>query len=143
MLAGSRDHARTPVQWDRTPHGGFTTGEPWIHGDGDHRVWNVAAAGQDPDSVLSWYRDLIALRRTSPALLRGTTEFVDTRRGRWVHRRVWGDEEVVVMLNLTDRHQRVRDLSPTHRLVLDSAPGPAARLGPYGARLYRRETMRP
>jgi oligo-1,6-glucosidase len=138
VLAGSRDHARVPVQWDASAHGGFTTGEPWIRGDGDHRAWNMAAARTDPDSVLSWYRDLIALRRRTPALVLGSTEFTDTRRGRWVHRRTAEGSEALVVLNLTDRPQRVRAVGPAYELVLDSTPGEATRLGAYGARVYVR-----
>lgn len=138
VLAGTRDHARVPVAWDAGPHGGFTTGEPWISGDGDHETWNMAAAWQDPASVLTWHRDLIALRRSSPALLQGTTEFLDTRRGRWVHRRTAPGEEYLVVLNLTDADQAVRDPGPSYEVVLDSLGGPPDRLGPYGARILRR-----
>ena len=66
-----RDGCRTPMQWDATPTGGFTTGTPWLPlVDPGHR--NVAAHLGDPASLLNLYRKLIAARRSSAALGRGT-----------------------------------------------------------------------
>jgi glycosidase len=57
-----RDRHRHPMQWDGTPNGGFTTGEPWLPlVDPERR--NVAAQRDDPASTLSLVRELIALRR--------------------------------------------------------------------------------
>jgi glycosidase len=57
-----RDRHRHPMQWDNTPNGGFTTGEPWLPlVDPERR--NVAAQRDDPASTLSLVRELIALRR--------------------------------------------------------------------------------
>ena len=71
LQAMSRDNARTPVQWDDSPSAGFTTGTPWIAVNPDHAEVNVAAQRDDPDSVLSHYRRLIALRRQEPAVVEG------------------------------------------------------------------------
>ncbi|MBR0283207.1 MAG: alpha-glucosidase C-terminal domain-containing protein, partial [Oscillibacter sp.] len=60
-----RDNARTPVQWDDSPNAGFTTGVPWIMVNPNYREINAAAQVDDPDSVFSYYRRLIALRRGS------------------------------------------------------------------------------
>jgi alpha-glucosidase len=59
-----RDAARHPMQWDASAHGGFTSGEPWL-ASVDPRERNAADQRDDPHSLLSLYRDLIALR---PAL---------------------------------------------------------------------------
>jgi alpha-glucosidase len=61
-----RDSFRNPMQWDGSPQGGFTTGEPWIP-LADPAARNVALQRGDPASLLSLYRELIALRRTLPA----------------------------------------------------------------------------
>jgi alpha-glucosidase len=66
-----RDGSRTPMQWDASPAGGFTTGTPWLPlVDPERR--NVADQSADPASLLSLYRRLIAARRAVPALDRGT-----------------------------------------------------------------------
>ncbi|MBR0280025.1 MAG: alpha-glucosidase C-terminal domain-containing protein, partial [Oscillibacter sp.] len=61
----SRDNARTPMQWDDSANAGFTTGDPWIMVNPNYRAINAAAQIENPDSVFSYYRRLIALRRES------------------------------------------------------------------------------
>lgn len=58
-----RDSFRHPMQWDGSPGGGFTSGAPWLSLD-DPAARNVADQRGDPASLLSLYRELIALRRT-------------------------------------------------------------------------------
>ena len=66
-----RDGCRTPMQWDASPGGGFSSGVPWLPLV-DPAARNVTDQVTDPGSLLSLYRRLIAVRRGSPALLRGT-----------------------------------------------------------------------
>jgi alpha-glucosidase len=65
-----RDGCRTPMQWDGSPGGGFSSGTPWLPLV-DTATRNVADQRDDPDSLLSLYRRLIAARDVSPALRRG------------------------------------------------------------------------
>lgn len=60
----SRDNARTPMQWSDTENAGFTTGIPWLKVNEKYHAINVAAQEKDPDSVLQYYRKLIALRKS-------------------------------------------------------------------------------
>ncbi|MFD9541128.1 alpha-glucosidase [Streptomyces sp. NPDC060022] len=71
LRAMGRDNARTPMQWDASPHAGFTTGTPWIPVNPDHTEVNAEAALADPDSVYHHYRRLIALRHQEPAVVHG------------------------------------------------------------------------
>lgn len=71
MNRTSRDHARTPMQWDASPTGGFTTGTPWFHVNPNTATINAAACYADPGSVYHAYRRLIALRKAHPALVYG------------------------------------------------------------------------
>ena len=66
-----RDNARTPMQWDASPHAGFTTGEPWIPVNPNHTEINAAAQVDDPDSVFRHYRRLIELRHNEPCVAPG------------------------------------------------------------------------
>ena len=61
--AHSRDNARTPMQWSSADHAGFTTGTPWLAVNPNYREINVAEQASRPDSVLNYYRKLIALRK--------------------------------------------------------------------------------
>ena len=60
----SRDNARTPVQWSSEKNAGFTTGTPWLKVNSNYKEINVAAQEKDPDSVLNYYRKLVALRKS-------------------------------------------------------------------------------
>ncbi|HJY67806.1 MAG TPA: alpha-glucosidase, partial [Streptosporangiaceae bacterium] len=71
MLKMSRDQARTPVQWDASPHAGFTTGAPWISVNPDYVSVNAAAEVGQPGSVFEHYRRLIELRHTDPVVTDG------------------------------------------------------------------------
>ncbi|WP_345801399.1 alpha-glucosidase [Microbacterium sp. AZCO] len=68
LADGSRDNARTPVQWDASPEAGFTTGTPWIAVNPNHRSLNAEAERADEASVFHHYRRLIALRHADPVV---------------------------------------------------------------------------
>ena len=72
-----RDAARTPMQWRDEPGAGFTTGEPWLR-LGDYSRVNVTDQADDPASLFSLYRRLIAERAASPALAGGSYRGLDT-----------------------------------------------------------------
>ena len=59
----SRDNARTPMQWNQEANAGFTTGTPWLKVNPNYRDINAECQLSDPDSVFSFYRKLIALRK--------------------------------------------------------------------------------
>ncbi|MBT2596145.1 alpha-glucosidase [Arthrobacter sp. ISL-72] len=67
----NRDNARTPVQWDASRHGGFTTGAPWIAVNPNTSHVNAAEQVDNPDSVFSFYRQVIALRHSEPVVADG------------------------------------------------------------------------
>lgn len=71
IKAKGRDNARTPMQWSAGENAGFTTGEPWIMLNPNYTEINAETEESDPDSVLNYYRALIALRNSTPALLYG------------------------------------------------------------------------
>lgn len=71
IKAKGRDNARTPMQWSAGENAGFTTGEPWIMLNPNYTGINAETEESDPDSVLNYYRALIALRNSTPALLYG------------------------------------------------------------------------
>jgi alpha-glucosidase len=70
-----RDRQRTPMQWDASPTGGFTNGEPWLPLV-DPAMRNVADQSGDPGSLLNLYRRLLAARRGSRALQRGALQLI-------------------------------------------------------------------
>ena len=73
----SRDDSRTPVQWDGDANAGFTSGTPWIGIPANHAFVNAADEMADPDSVWSFYRRIIALRKECPVIQAGDVRFLD------------------------------------------------------------------
>ncbi len=67
-----RDGERTPMQWDTSPNAGFTTSTPWLPVPESARDYNVVVEQRDPESLLNFYKHLIALRRSHLALRHGS-----------------------------------------------------------------------
>ena len=106
-LGLGRDPERTPMPWDSSANGGFTTGTPWLPLGADHAAVNVAALDHDPDSILTLYKRLIALRRSHPALVDGSIGAVEAQGAVLTYERRHGDACVAVLLNLGHCSERV------------------------------------
>ncbi len=98
-----RDPCRTPMPWEKGPNAGFTTGEPWLPLNDDYEARNVAVQDDDPGSILSLYRRLIALRRSSVALTLGDVEVLRSDGGVLVYERRSGEARMLIALNFTGR----------------------------------------
>jgi oligo-1,6-glucosidase len=98
----SRDHARTPMQWNASPGAGFTTGDPWIAINPDHVDVNAASQVGDPDSVFEHHRRLIELRHTDPVVTTGDFELLlPDHPIVWAFLRRGHDAELLVAANLS------------------------------------------
>lgn len=113
----SRDNARTPVQWDSSPNAGFTTGRPWIDVNSNYTTINAASQADDPNSILNWYRKLIALRNSDKTLVYGNFKALEITRHVFVYRREVEGRSITVLLNFSDKPRKA-DYSG--RLVLSS-----------------------
>jgi alpha-glucosidase len=119
-LGLGRDPGRTPMRWSAAPGAGFTSGTPWLPLGGDLASCNVAAEAEDPGSMLSLYRRLIALRKVEPALAQGSYTGVETDPRCLGFIREAGPDRLLVLLNFADAPCRV---SGKGRLLLSSDPG--------------------
>ena len=102
-----RDPERTPMQWNASPNAGFTTGNPWLPLAAGYDKRNVAAQRDDPASLFSLYRRLNWLRKSSPALRRGSYGTVPAPTGVFAFAREVDGERVLVALNFTKSPQLV------------------------------------
>jgi glycosidase len=96
---------RTPMAWDASAGGGFTTGTPWFSFAPGRESAQVAAQSSAPGSLLSRYRGLIRARHASEALDRGGLRLLTSTEGRaptLAFLRTWGTERVLVVHNLGD-----------------------------------------
>jgi alpha-glucosidase len=95
-----RDGARTPMQWNSSEHGGFTTGEPWLPVSPNFSEVNVEAERDDPLSMLTLYRRLIEVRRGHPALLIGEWKPLCVQGDAFLYFREAEDHRLLVALNM-------------------------------------------
>jgi alpha-glucosidase len=143
-----RDGERTPMQWDAGKDAGFSTAaKTWLPIPPSYRTVNVAAEEKDPDSMLHWYRQIIALKRSDAALRDGDEVMLnptDAHVLAWMRKAPDG-EVVVVACNFTAQPQTVsldvsaQGVQGTHATTLLKTPGEAdpgslqsVALGPYG-----------
>jgi alpha-glucosidase len=120
-LGLGRDPERTPMQWDGSANAGFTRPgvRPWLPLAADFAQTNVAAQRGHPGSILSLYRQLLALRRSEPALAYGTYHPVDTHQAHddvLAYRRRHGDREFLVVLNLSAQAKQIETRDETDPL---------------------------
>ena len=142
----SRDNARTPMQWTKGKNAGFSAGTPWLPVHEDYRWQCVESEAMEDDSVLSFYRQLAALRHTGEAagvLQQGDyTELLQEDPSIMAFKRHFGCREIYTLVNFTGQEQayKLAELSGA-RLLAESVAG--SRLGslrPYEAVIYIKET---
>ena len=109
-----RDGERTPMQWNDNANAGFSKAKPWLPVPPSYKTHNVAAEMKDENSVLSFYRQLLALRHKEPTLLDGDyTSINENDPNVRAYLRRYKDEAFLVMVNMSSAEQKVRlDLSP-------------------------------
>ncbi len=129
--ARTRDVCRTPMQWDASPYAGFSTVEPWLPVSADYPTRNVAVQAQDPFSIYNLYRQLLRLRRATPALHGGSYAPVDVNAANcFVYRRQAAGEAYLIALNFDHAPARLNIPGPARGRILLSThldrQGPAA-----------------
>lgn len=104
LAARSRDNGRTPVQWSDGKNAGFTEGTPWLEVTANYKDINAEKQIKDKDSIYSFYKNLVALRKDKDVISKGTIEFFEKENEDVLaYRRTCGEEELIVMNNLTGK----------------------------------------
>lgn len=136
-LAMTRDHARTPFQWDATPNAGFSTARPWLPVNPNFETLNAAAQVEDADSIHAWVKRLIALRAHDPLWVFGAFEDQAPDDPDIFHySRSYEDRVGMVIMNLRDTPVTIPALLTP--IILSNYPAPHApgRLRPFEVRIY-------
>lgn len=109
LAARSRDNGRTPMQWNSGTYGGFSEAEPWLSLSGAFREEITAEfQKEDPDSILSFYKMLISLRKKRPVIAEGTISFLETGNDMTLaYERELGSDKIAVFCNLGKEEQTV------------------------------------
>lgn len=143
----ARDNSRTPMQWDASPHAGFSTVTPWLKINPNYIRINAARQKDERDSVLNYHRRLIALRKAQPVLIQGRYSLLlEDDPQIYAYVRSFEGQRIVVICNLSDqaaqfRHRRFRvahaGLLLANHAVEPHDPVNVLTLKPFEARVYR------
>jgi alpha-glucosidase len=108
-LEKGRDGERTPMQWNDGVNAGFSKAKPWLPVPASAKTHNVADEMKDPNSVLSFYRQLLAMRHSEAALLDGDyISLNDDDPNVLSYIRRYKDEAILVVLNMSATEKKVR-----------------------------------
>ena len=98
-----RDNARTPMQWSSEKYAGFTSGIPWIKVNPNYNDINVQSALHDPQSILSFYKQMLTFRKQNKTLTYGKYQhMVSDNPNIYAYRRWDGEGDFLVILNFGD-----------------------------------------
>jgi alpha-glucosidase len=101
-----RDGERTPMQWDESANAGFSKAKPWLPVPPSYKTHNVADELKDPDSILNFYRRVLALRHNEPALVEGDYVALNESDADILsYLRRYKNEAVIVVLNMSGKKQ--------------------------------------
>ncbi len=103
LSCGSRDHARTPMQWSDEKLAGFSSKKPWIEINPNYVDINVQSQIDDEDSMFNYYKKAIALRRKYKALVYGKFVRHHSNKNILVYSRVKDEESFLIIINLTKK----------------------------------------
>jgi oligo-1,6-glucosidase len=101
IKTSSRDNNRTPMQWDNGDNAGFSKGKPWLGINKNYKYINYASQKNDPDSILTFYKKLIALRKQIKCLVYGDFHPVYANDRIMIYQRKLNDETYTVALNFS------------------------------------------
>lgn len=103
LARNSRDHARTPMQWNAEKYAGFTAGTPWMAENQNYEEINVENSRKNPDSLFYFYQKLIALRRKNDTLVYGDFRLIEEENPDiFAYERNLGEKKLIVLCNFRD-----------------------------------------
>jgi len=143
LVAKSRDHARTPVQWDATDNAGFTTGTPWFAVNPNYAAINAEQARRDPGSVFAHVQKLIALRHADETVREGRFALLlPDHEQIWAFTRTRGDDRLLVVANCSSLPcawpvGQLPDLTDAELLLGTHADARDGELAPWESRILR------
>lgn len=121
----SRDNARTPMQWSDEKNAGFTTGTPWLRVNPNYTAINVEKEAQDPDSVLNFYKKLIALRKDpeyKETVVYGALKpFMEERHNLMAYYRK-GDKTLLIVGNYQWEEQEIELPGACRKVLINNYP---------------------
>ncbi len=139
---GSRDSARTPVQWDDSENAGFTTGTPWFYVNENYKEVNVEQQEKDEDSILNFYRKVIKLRKELPCVKDGIyKEYGKNSSTLYTYSRETKKQKALVVCSYSEKEATWKvpsgfDLKSAELVLCNYEKNDSLTLKPYETRVY-------
>ena len=139
---GSRDSARTPVQWDDSENAGFTTGTPWFYVNDNYKEVNVDAQEKDEHSILNFYREAIKLRKELSCVRHGDyKEYGKYSSTLYTYSREDEKQKILVVCSFSENNENWKvpaefDLNSAELVLCNYEKTKSFVLQPYEARVY-------
>jgi len=114
----SRDNSRTPMQWSAKKNAGFSKVSPWINVAENYKSINVENEKNDKDSILSFYKKLITIRKENTVISAGNISFIDTDENIIAYKRSLGERKILVFCNMSNKDESLDiDLGGFKKLI--------------------------
>ncbi|TDK59770.1 alpha-glucosidase [Bacillus salipaludis] len=148
IWASSRDNSRTPMQWSAEQNAGFSTGAPWMKVNPNYSEINVADQEKNPDSVLSFYKKMIRLKKANEVFTYGMYNLLLAEDPQiYAYTRTLSQDRVIVLANLSERPASIgegigivfdyKNLLLKNYEIEKHEPSERITLKPYETRVYR------
>lgn len=103
-----RDNSRTPMQWNGDSEAGFTTSKPWLMTNENYQEINVESQINDSDSIYSFYKKMIELRKANSVLVYGKYKLLlADHPSIFAYKRTEGESEAMIICNFSDQEEAV------------------------------------
>jgi oligo-1,6-glucosidase len=135
----SRDNARTPMQWSKEKYAGFSNHKPWLGVNANHEQINVEDSQNRSDSILNYYKQIIALRKKEEIIVYGDYEDIEYKHKKiYAYKRNLNVEELTVICNYSSKVLPIKEYEFLNEelLLCNYAEQTKTLMKPYEARVY-------
>lgn len=139
IAAANKEASRGVMQWNNSEYAGFSAVPSWI-GENKEAIYNVEEESVEPDSILNFYRELLALKKTD-LFSYGSVTFLNTEDAVIAYKRRHKNEEALVLVNLTDKAVKSPQFLADYKkwnVLIDSEDETTETLAPYTYKIMKR-----
>ncbi len=136
----SRDNGRTPMQWSAEENAGFTTGKPWLKINGNYREVNAAREMADDKGILAFWKYMISLRKSEPALMDGDYFLAYMGKNIYAFERVLDGKRLLSICNMSAKQVKLpKQLAQWKQVVASNYEDITPVMRPFEFRLMQEE----
>jgi len=118
-----RDNARTPIQWNNHQNGGFSKTTPWLLSNPNHKTINVEKQVSDEDSILSFYKKAIQIRKVNDTLVYGKFKVHQIEHKElFIYERTDEIQNFLIVINFSEKKVNFQSSQKDFHLIINNYP---------------------